>query len=303
MAKRIKWDMKKMINYCKKHSLDLPIPNQEYISSREFYLYKCIKHNYTYKQRWQNHKIGSLGCKYCQIENPSIKCKKDINYYYKECVKRGIDKPLLNQEYKGNSKKIFHQCKNGHVYLQCPSSNLRGVGCPDCRKVNNNYYYNLWNDLGLDLPTEKLNINNCYTRIKFKCKMGHVYTQSVSQHKFYGCPICSESHGEKYIRNYLNKNNIKYESQKKFKDLKDKTYLSYDFYLPDYNTLIEYQGIQHYEPIKFNGKNNSNFEKQQYHDKLKREYAKSNGYKLIELKYTLDTQELVDRYLKRRIKG
>ena len=148
-----------------------------------------------------------------------------------------------------------------------------------------------------------MNITSCYTKVNFKCNKGHIYNQSVNQHKFYGCPICNESHGEKFIRNYLDKNNIKYESQKKFKDLKDKTYLSYDFYLSDYNILIEYQGQQHYEPIKFNGKNNSNLEKQQYHDKLKREYAKNNGYKLLELKYTLDSQELVNKYLSRRIKG
>ena len=303
MAKRIKWNMEKMYNYCKEHSLDLPIPNQEYISSRGFYLYKCIKHNYIYKQRWQNHKIGSLGCKYCQIENPNIKCKKDINYYYNECIKKGVDKPLLNQKYLGNSKNIFHRCKNNHIYLQCPSSNLRGVGCPKCKQVNNNHYYKVWNNLGVDLPVEDINVTNCYTKVNFKCSKGHIYNQSVNQHKFYGCPVCNESHGEHYIRNYLDKNGIKYEPQKKFKDLKDKTYLSYDFYLSDYNILIEYQGQQHYEPIKFNGKNNSNLEKQQYHDKLKREYAKNNGYKLLELKYTLNTQELVDKYLDRRIKG
>ena len=90
--------------------------------------------------------------------------------------------------------------------------------------------------------------------------------------------------------------------QKTFDDLKDKTYLSYDYYLPEYNMLIEYQGIQHYESVSFNGKDYTDLEKQQYHDNLKREYAKENGYKLLELKYTLDTQELIDKYLERRIK-
>ncbi|HJD72315.1 MAG TPA: hypothetical protein K8V13_11935, partial [Enterobacter roggenkampii] len=114
--------------------------------------------------------------------------------------------------------------------------------------------------------------------------------------------ICNESHGEKYIRNYLDNHSIKYIPQKKFKDLKDKTYLSYDFYLPEYNMLIEYQGIQHFESISFNGMDNSNLEKQQHHDNLKRKYAKDNGYKLLELKYTLDTQEKVNNYLNKTIK-
>ena len=42
--------------------------------------------------------------------------------------------------------------------------------------------------------------------------------------------------------------------------------------------------------------------KSKMHDTIKRSYAKNNGYKLLELKYTLDTQELVDKYLERRIK-
>lgn len=304
MPKRIKWDMQKMYDYCKEHNLDLPSDNQDYTTMKGFYLYNCSKHNYVYKQRWQQHLMGSVGCKYCQFENPNIKRKKDIKYYYDECLNKDVDTPLLNQEYKGNAKKLYHECKNGHIYLQCPSSNLRGIGCPECNKVTLNNYYKEWSSLNLDLP---LSINknidiNCKSIIEFKCKKGHTYKQPVNQHKFYGCPICNESHGEKYIRNYLDKNHIKYIPQKKFHDLKDKTYLSYDYYLPEYNMLIEYQGIQHYESVSFNGKDYTDLEKQQLHDNLKREYAKENGYKLLELKYTLDTQELIDKYLERRIK-
>lgn len=68
--------------------------------------------------------------------------------------------------------------------------------------------------------------------------------------------------------------------------------------MPDYNTLIEYQGIQHYESINFRGNGKySNLANQKLHDKLKREYAKNNNYKLLELPYTLDTQEKVSKYL------
>lgn len=57
----------------------------------------------------------------------------------------------------------------------------------------------------------------------------------------YDLPI-EEYKGEKFIQNWLDKNNIKYEPQKKFNDLKDKLSLSYDFYLPEQKVLIEYQG-------------------------------------------------------------
>lgn len=158
------------------------------------------------------------------------------------------------------------------------------------KRLTNKDYIDECKEKDLDLPIE--NYVNAKTKIKHICsRCGNIYEQTPYNHlENYGCPICNESHGERYIRNYLDEHNIKYESQKRFHDLKDKTYLSYDFYLPEYNTLIEYQGKQHYESVSFNGKDYTDLEKQQYHDNLKREYAKNNGYKLLELKYTLDTQ-------------
>lgn len=60
--------------------------------------------------------------------------------------------------------------------------------------------------------------------------------------------------------------------------------LSYDFYLPQYNVLVECQGIQHYEPIEYFG-GEEQFKIQQEHDRRKREYAEKNGYKLLEIWY------------------
>ena len=62
--------------------------------------------------------------------------------------------------------------------------------------------------------------------------------------------------------------------------------------------LIEYQGIQHYESVNIKGIGKyTNLQKQQYHDKLKREYATNNGYILLEPTYKLDTQEKVNKFL------
>lgn len=60
--------------------------------------------------------------------------------------------------------------------------------------------------------------------------------------------------------------------------------LSYDYYIPCNNTLIEYQGKQHYLPLEFFGGENQLII-QQEHDRRKREYAFSNGYEFIEIPY------------------
>ena len=54
--------------------------------------------------------------------------------------------------------------------------------------------------------------------------------------------------------------------------------------------VIEYNGKHHYEPATFGGisqeEAKDNFERQQEHDQLKRDFCKENNYTLVEIKYT-----------------
>ena len=115
------------------------------------------------------------------------------------------------------------------------------------------------------------------------------------------CPFLITYRGENYIKQYLQKNNISFNTQKKFSDLFGigDGQLSYDFSISDEKhkyILIEYNGIQHYEANDYFG-GEEQFKKQKEHDKRKRNYAKKHGYKLITIKYTYDTYESVEEYL------
>ena len=84
----------------------------------------------------------------------------------------------------------------------------------------------------------------------------------------------------KFLDNY----NIKYIQQYKFSDLKDKFCLRFDFYLPDYNILLEPGGWQHliYDSTMYcNNYTLDEFNTQIYHDNMKKEYCKRNNYKLL----------------------
>ena len=62
--------------------------------------------------------------------------------------------------------------------------------------------------------------------------------------------------------------------------------LSFDYYLPDYNLLIEYQGIQHEKPVNFGFGNDyakDKFIKQQEHDKRKSNFALKHNYLLLNI--------------------
>ena len=83
--------------------------------------------------------------------------------------------------------------------------------------------------------------------------------------------------------------NIEYESQKTFEYCKDKKALPFDFYIPSFNLLMEYQGEQHYIPIPRSNMTdkeaNENLVKIQNHDKIKRKYCEDNNINLIEIPY------------------
>ena len=120
------------------------------------------------------------------------------------------------------------------------------------------------------------------------------------------CPICKEKRGERKIREHLTKNNIEFIPQKTFSNLlgTGNKPLSYDFYIPSKNLVIEFQGIQHYEPRDFGSKDMKQavkkFEIQQEHDRRKREYAQQNNINLLEITYLEEDkiEEILDRIFK-----
>ncbi|ARQ95824.1 hypothetical protein qdsa001_68 [Staphylococcus phage qdsa001] len=99
-------------------------------------------------------------------------------------------------------------------------------------------------------------------------------------------------------------NNIRYEEQKKFEGLVNIFQLSYDFYLPDYNILIEYQGEQHFKPKTFGGISKElakeRFKKQQVNDKIKNKFAKDNDFVLWEPTYKINTYSSMKSYLDKK---
>lgn len=98
------------------------------------------------------------------------------------------------------------------------------------------------------------------------------------------------SRGEIKIEEILSKAGLNFKEEYIFPDLVSSNGrpLRFDFAVfdddGDLDFLIEYQGIQHYEPKeKFGGL--SGLRKQQYNDALKREYCKAHGYILIAIPY------------------
>ena len=125
--------------------------------------------------------------------------------------------------------------------------------------------------------------------MEFECECGNIYKtrlDSFIYNKKHRCNICSKriSKGEYKISNWLKDNKINNMEQYRFDDCRNKYTLPFDFYLPDYNTCIEMDGIQHDEIVEFfGGIDGYNYRKK--NDKIKEEFCKKNNIKLIRIKY------------------
>ena len=88
---------------------------------------------------------------------------------------------------------------------------------------------------------------------KCKCECGNttiVQGTSLRNNHTKSCG-CLSSKGEYSIIQFLQKNNIEFETQKTFNDCRfpdTKALAKFDFYLPQYNICIEFDGIQHFKP-------------------------------------------------------
>ena len=198
--------------------------------------------------------------------------------------------------------KVIIKCNIHGNFEQRPDAHMRGQGCSKCfrkRKVfttekfieKSNLIHN--NIYDYSLVQYKSNKH----KVKIICKKHKIFEQTPQHHlNGVGCPICNRSKGEKKIEKYFIDNKIFYNSQKTFESCKYKALLRFDFYLPEFNICIEYNGIQHYTPIEFfGGVNEYNIRNERFN--IKKKFCKDNNIKLIVIKYDED----VDRKLKNSI--
>lgn len=142
--------------------------------------------------------------------------------------------------------------------------------------------------------------NYDYSKVKYNGTRGYVTIVCPKHGKFWQTPnshiqgsSCSSSKGEEEVCNILLSNGI---------NTSGHAYI--DFYLPEYNTFVEYNGIQHYNPkMAFGG--SFKFERQQARDEYVRQYCKDNNIKLIEIRSKAECMACEDissfqleRYLK-----
>ena len=133
-----------------------------------------------------------------------------------------------------------------------------------------------------------------------------VDTRSLTDFRKTSCG-CLISKGEYIIQSILIALDINYEKEKIFEDCinpKTNAKLRFDFYLPDYNCCIEYDGEQHTYFSSKGWNTEEHFKQTVYRDSIKNAYCEQKHIALIRIPYTdysKINQDYILKLLKERI--
>ncbi len=272
------------------------IPMEKYIDSKTpiLHYYKNCGHEVKTSPMVVLRRNGG-GCSLCRGTKISKSQSKTHEQFVQELleVNENIE---IQSNYVKSSKKVKCKCKICHNVWDAKANHLlQGHGCPNCahqiladklRKTHEQFVNELFaKNPYIEITGEYITTNK---KIDCKCKICNHQWRATPAHllKGEGCPSCNESIGERNINIFLSSNNLYYIKYHKYDDLigVGGGLLSYDFYLPHYNLLIEFQGKQHERPIEFFG-GEEKFKIQQEHDRRKQNYAKEHNINLLEIWY------------------
>jgi hypothetical protein len=282
-----------IINYLKINDKPFVLVTKELNNAIEKIIWNCPIHG-EFSMSWNCIKNGQ-GCPTCGDLSSANSRRNSYEYIKEEFRKK--DLVLISEEYINNEEKLDYICnKHKEKGIQKMSSGdlIKCIGCYYCglesasrssTKSHDQFCKEVFDVHGDDYIVHSTYIN-CKSDVIIYCNKCDDIFPIRPDHLLsgHGCSICSSSRGEKRVNLFLDLKLINNIPQYKFKDCRCKRELPFDSYLPDYNTCIEFQGIQHYQPVEIFG-GEEQFKLQQMYDNIKRQYCLDNNIKLIEISY------------------
>jgi len=267
-----------------KHNNKYDYSKVEYIDAKTPVCIICSEHGEFYQS--PDVHLRPNGCPTCAGKN------KTTQSLICEFIKIHGDKYDYSKvEYVKARSKIKIICPDHGEFTQTPGHHITlKHGCPKCggtcQSNTDDFIKKAKKIHGSKYDYSKVEYIKNDVKVCIICPIHGEFLQTPSSHlNKNGCPSCRDSVGEKIIANYLNYNNITYIRQYKFEDCRNKNKLPFDFYLSDYNILIEYDGIQHTKPIDALGGIKS-FNATQKNGTIKTLYCINNNIKLIRIPHT-----------------
>lgn len=268
---------------------------------------ECSEHGW-FNQKPHSHISMSAGCPKCGIIQTAKSNKKGWDCVLNMFKEVHDDRYSYDAStYMDVSTKMKIKCYAHGWFSQKPYQHYSGSGCNKCAiievhekqkidfkefktrsQLKHGSRYNYFAKDYVDI----------FTPVEISCdKHGVFYQKPRDHYRGSGCPKCQSSRGENSVRLILQGLGIKFKEQKTFEGLKYRSKLKCDFYIPSSKTVIEYNGLQHYEPISVFG-GLKGLQETQKRDVLKCDFLAKNNIKLIVVRYDTDDIEL---YLKEKL--
>ena len=293
------------VEYVKKINPDIEVIGK-YINTSTYVRCRCTIDGYEWDVDPNKLLKKKLQCSVCRnhVVVPGV---NDIATIHPELVKffaNPIDATKYVAGSESNADFICPEC--GTLKTMRISNFMRfGLGCNGCYKIKygrSRAPYKYWNKdtmqkyldqnlpgyIILDVKSEKEKSGwTLFVYIKCPNEDHDPYwARWANIQKGYLCQECAGnySNGEKMAENIFNKYNIEFDPQHIWDDCRDMRPLPFDFYLRDYNLVVEIMGRQHEIPADIFG-GQETFEYTVRHDKMKRDYLKKHGIDILDIWY------------------
>lgn len=277
-----------------------------YVNNRTKVLIGCSIHGY-FPQQPKTHLSGG-GCRECGLVEMGLKGRTGTEEFIRRAKAcHDVEYDYSKVDYQGNNIPVIIGCPVHGDFPMTPHQFLKGSNCPKCsprarltkeefirrsREVHGDKYdYSM-----VEYIDNSTNVNIiCHEKYSNGNEHGAFPQVPTAHFAGSGCPICGKRYKntELKVLNELKANFKNVVHQKRFDFLKVyHSMMSLDFYLPDYNVAIEYQGLQHFKPVNIFGgeEGHKNAVKR---DKEKYKRCKKNGVKLYYLSFE---KELPEKY-------
>jgi hypothetical protein len=259
----------------------------------------CSEHG-PFEQNPMNHLRGT-GCRAC-AGNESYSKETYI------AAAQGVHGQKYRYDeinYRSNSIHITITCPDHGPFTMIPSIHLAGQGCRKCAdkrrsetaSSNTEEFVAQAKEVhGLVYDYSNAYYINNNTKVEITCQEHGPFYQIPRSHLMgVGCSRCASSKGETLIRNVLTAQKIDFIEQATFPDLilpSTGGRLRFDFYIPEKAAAVEFDGLQHFEPVDFSGGKRTQqelldtFAHTQRKDRFKEEYCNAKSIRLLRIPYT-----------------
>ena len=260
-----------------------------------------------FEKAWNHFRYDKVKrCPACAKDFAASKRRSSLDHVQELLREHGCE--YLSGEYKNRKSKIRVRCSCGHekvTTVNVVTSGMFSGLCDACMRKESMPSNRLVRDtiadrckaLGLELLSDSY--VSAKEPIRLRCSCGREFTTTWNYVKTKGttrCPVCSgyQSRGVSRIEDWLVCHGLSFEKEKTFPDCgpqNQKQRYRFDFYLPNQNTCIEYDGEQHFRIADFGGCKDEEFLTRRLldtarRDEVKTQYCEDKGIQLIRIKYT-----------------